>query len=336
MEPTHENKPAETSSELITQAQITKVGLKPFRFLAWAGKIMRGRIFTLAALSLLALSGVVVVSGRQELRFAAPLLDRFFSRPSSNQIAVLAVDVHQMTIRGRNISAAAREHLEQAAVEQLDQLHHIYAGWVATDEEAVGSMLLKLQVNGAGKVVRIEPLRSRLSSGDFAKVVFEEIRQWSFPVPAAQPVEITMPLLFVPKDLDANTVMQWERRTRGASQAEQKVAKLVYRSPLAAAPRATIAPAEPISANAKPESRHHVSNANDKRANSPKPTFLLVKTTQAVALRQQPRFAAERFQEIDAETELNLLERKGDWLKVRMADAGAVGFVRKEYLTPVN
>ena len=335
MEPTHENKPAETSNELITQAQIRKIRFKPFRFPAWRGKSTRGKIFILAALSLLALSAVVVVSVRQELRFAAPLLDRFFSRPSSNQIAVLAVDVHEITIRGRNISAAAREHLEQAAVEQLDQLHHIYAGWVATDEEAVGSMLLKLQVNGAGKVVRIEPLRSRLSSGDFAKVVFEEIRQWSFPVPAAQPIEITMPLLFVPKGLDANTVMQWERRTRD-SKAEQKIAKLVYGSPSAAASRATIAPTEPISAIARPESRHHVSNANDKKANSPKPTLPIVKTTQAVALRQQPRFAAERVQEIDAETELNLLERKGDWLKVRMADAGAVGFVRKEYLTPVN
>ena len=62
----------------------------------------------------------------------------------------------------------------------------------------------------------------------------------------------------------------------------------------------------------------------------------MIKTTQAVALRQQPRFAAERVHEIDAETELSLLENKGDWLKVKVAHANAVGFVRKEYITPLN
>ena len=324
MAQTHEIEPGQNNpgTELITQAQIRKIRFKPFGFLAWRGKIARGRIFTLAALSLLALPIVGLVSSRQNFRFAGPLLDRFSPPPAPSQSAVLAVDVQEMTIRGRNISAAARERLEQAAVEQIAQLHHIYAGWIATDEEAVGSMLLKLQVNGAGKVVRIEPLRSRLSSVDFARVVFEEIRQWDFPVPAAQPIEITMPLLFVPKDLDAGIVVQWERRTRD-HQVEQKIAKLVYGPPLAATLGATVAATEPTSANAK-------------KANSPKPTLSIVKTTRAVALRQQPRFAAERVHEIDAETELNLLEQKGDWLKVRIADAGAVGFVRKEYLTPVN
>jgi hypothetical protein len=62
----------------------------------------------------------------------------------------------------------------------------------------------------------------------------------------------------------------------------------------------------------------------------------VVKTTRSVALRQQPRFAAEQLHEVEAETELKLIERKGDWMKVRLADARAVGFVRKEYLAPVN
>ena len=156
----------------------------------------------------------------------------------------------------------------------------------------------------------------------------EEIRQWNFPVSAAQPIEITMPLLFVPKGLDANTVVQWERRTRD-SQAAQKIAKLVQGSSMAAG-------AGPNDVSTKPEVGRQATNANAKKTISSKPSLPIVKTTQAVALRQQPRFAAERVHEIDAETELNLLERKGDWLKVRMADAGAIGFVRKEYLAPVN
>lgn len=337
MEPTHENKPAEnkTSTALVTQAQIREMRFTRSRSLAWRDKITRGRILTLAALSILVLPIFMAVSNRQDILFTVPLLDRIFSRPSSNQSAVLAVDVHAMTIRGENISAVVRGRLERAAVEQLAQLHPIYAGWVATDEEAVGSMLLKLHVDGAGKVVKIEPLRSRLSSGDFTKVVFEEIRQWSFPIATAQPIEITMPLLFVPRGLDANTVVQWERRTR-ESDGQRKIAKLVHGSPAAAAAGATVAAAGPTSISVKPEGDRQVSSANAKKTVSPKASLPVVKTTRAVALRQQPRFAAERVHEIDAETELNLLERKGDWLKVRMADARAVGFVRKEYLTPVN
>ena len=335
MDQTHATKPAQnkTSIELVTQAQVKKIRFDRFRSRAWLGKITRARILTVVALLLLVLPIFTAVSNRQDILSTVPFLDRIFSRPSSNLSSVLAVDVHEMTIRGKNISAVARGHLQHAAVEQLAQLHHIYAGWVATDQEAVGSMLLKLHVDGAGNVVKIEPLRSRLSSSDFAKVVFEEMRQWNFPVSAAQPIEITMPLLFVPKGLDANTVVQWERRTRD-SEAEQKIAKLASGSP-AAATVATVAAVGPYSASAKPDG-HQVANVNVKKAISPKASLPVVKTTQAVALRQQPRFAAERVHEIDAETELNLLERKGDWLKVRLADARAVGFVRKEYLTPVN
>ncbi len=335
MEQTHETKPAESSNQLITLAQIRATRVKGIRWFAWLGEITRRRILTLAALLIVVLPVGMAVSNRQDFPFTAALLARIFSRPTSNESAVLAVDIHAMTIRGKNISAVARERLEQAAVEQLARLHHIYAGWAATDQEAIGSMLLKLHIDGAGKVVRIEPLRSRLSSGDFVRVVFEEIRQWNFPVGTAQPIEITMPLLFVPKGLDANTVVQWERRTRD-SEADRKIPKLARGSPSAVAAGATIAVVGPSSTSAKPEGGHQVANANAKKTVGPKPFLAVVKTTRAVALRQQPRFAAERVHEIDAETELNLLESKSDWLKVRMADARAIGFVRKEYLTPVN
>ncbi|MGH7887905.1 MAG: SH3 domain-containing protein [Candidatus Binatia bacterium] len=328
MEQTQEFKPTEASKALITLTPMGATRRKQLRFRLRLEKITRRGVLTLAALSLLALPVGLAVSNRQDLRFSLPLMEQILSRPSAQPSAVLAVDSHGMTIHGKNLSVAARKHLEQAALEQLARLHPIYAGWVATDEEAVGTMLLKIYVDGAGNVARIESLRSRLSSGDFAKVVLAEIREWNFTGASAQPFEITMPLLFVPKGLDANTVVQWERRTRD-SEADRKIAKLAHGSPALVAPR-------PSSVNAKPEDGRLVANANVKKTISSKAALPVVKTTQAVALRQQPRFAAERVHEVDAETELKLLERKGDWLKVRMADARAVGFVRKEYLTPVN
>jgi len=90
----------------------------------------------------------------------------------------------------------------------------------------------------------------------------------------------------------------------------------------------------PVTANLPKVSQEVVTRA--KVQPSPTQTFPMIKTTQAVALRQQPRFAAERVLEIDAETELSLLENKGDWLKVKVAHANSIGFVRKEYITPLN
>ena len=335
MEPTREVEPYEISYELITQAQIREIRFKRFGFTAWRGTITRGRMFALAALLILVLPVGMALSYRQDFPFTVPFLDRIFSPPSSNQSAVLAVDVHQLTIRGKNISAVARERLEQAAVEQLAQLHPIYAGWAATDEEALGSMLLKLHVDGTGKVARIEPLRSRLSSADFSRVVFEEIGQWNFPVGPGQPIEIIVPLLFVPKGLDADTVVQWERRTRD-KQAEQKLTNPAHGSPTATASRAMMPAAGPTGSGASPVGGVQLHTPNLIKPTGVQTSLPVVKTTRAVALRQQPRFAAERVHEIDADTELSLLEKKGNWLKVRIAEAAVIGFVRKEYLTPVN
>jgi Bacterial SH3 domain len=60
------------------------------------------------------------------------------------------------------------------------------------------------------------------------------------------------------------------------------------------------------------------------------------KTNRAVGLRSQPRYSAKRAYEIDADTDLTLLEDQGDWLKVRVTNAESVGFVRKEFLIPVH
>jgi hypothetical protein len=326
MEQTDATKPVETSKESMVPTLLSTARRTVLRWIAWPRRL--GRIELLAlGLAVLVPPISVIVFNRQYPHFDRPLFEGFFARPSANQSAVLAVDSHGMTIRGKNLSDAARGRFEQATVEHLARLQPIYAGWAATDEEAVGKLLLKLHVDAAGKVARIEPLQSRLSSGDFAKVVLEEMRAWNFSGASGQPAEITLPLLFVPKDLDASMVVQWERRSRGSG-VVSKVAKPQPGSP----PRDTAR----LAAAVENASRSGAQAGVAKRTVNPKPALPVVKTTRAVTLRQQPRFAAEQLQEIDAETELNLLERKGDWLKVRMADARAVGFVRKEYLTPVN
>jgi hypothetical protein len=55
-----------------------------------------------------------------------------------------------------------------------------------------------------------------------------------------------------------------------------------------------------------------------------------------VAIRENPRFSSKKVHEVNGDTQLSILENRGDWLKVRMADAGSIGFVRKEFVSPTN
>ncbi len=55
-----------------------------------------------------------------------------------------------------------------------------------------------------------------------------------------------------------------------------------------------------------------------------------------MAIRENPNFAARKVHEVDEDTELNIVENRGDWLKVKIADAGFIGFVRKEFVSPIN
>jgi len=52
----------------------------------------------------------------------------------------------------------------------------------------------------------------------------------------------------------------------------------------------------------------------------------------AIPIREFPRFAAATVQRIDRGVSLNVLEFHGSWAKVRLAPAGATGFIRREFL----
>jgi len=51
-------------------------------------------------------------------------------------------------------------------------------------------------------------------------------------------------------------------------------------------------------------------------------------------LRQEPSYGAPKSQDIDAGATISVLETKGDWLKVQAGPS--VGYVRKEYVTPLT
>jgi hypothetical protein len=288
----------------------------------------RTAVLALVAIGILGIPFGILLSSRAYL---IPTLPGSHTRLVNNSSAVLAVDTFGLTIRAKNGSVATRELFEQAAVEHLARLHHTYSRWADRNRDVMGSLLLKLTVDETGTVVGVQPVASHVANASFAKTVMADVRNWKFPQGGVEATEITVPLLFVPKGLDVDTVVQWERKVRSAEEAKTS----------ALGPR--VAGTAPISTVAEHNQRSlppvpHSDHANKTRFSKPKTEEELVaaKTNRPLAIRENPRFSSKKVHEVESDTQLSILENRGDWLKVKIADAGFIGFVRKEFVSPIN
>ena len=62
----------------------------------------------------------------------------------------------------------------------------------------------------------------------------------------------------------------------------------------------------------------------------------LLRTVRHILLREEPRFGAPSQIMLDIGARLLVLEIDGKWIKVKMEQTGAVGFVRKEFVVPID
>ena len=129
--------------------------------------------------------------------------------------------------------------------------------------------------------------------------------------------------------MDPNSVVQWER---SVFPAEQK----------------SIATPEP----AKPAAQRKTDKSTNPRTGQPgtirngsstqaaaetaRPGSIAAIANRPIALREQPLFSAKKISSGETGAQVTILERKGDWVRLRMKDSGLTGFVRKEFLTPAN
>jgi hypothetical protein len=56
----------------------------------------------------------------------------------------------------------------------------------------------------------------------------------------------------------------------------------------------------------------------------------------ATALRAEPNFSSASVTRFTIGTRVALVNDRGDWLEVRAADSGLLGYIRKEFVTPVE
>jgi hypothetical protein len=302
-----------------------------------ANNITKTTALAVGAIGILLLPMSYLISARKQLSPGLSILANTELQPSTAQNAVLAVDALDLKIEVKNAPPSAQERFENVAVRHLARLHRTYSSWYQSDEDLMGSLHLKLKIDALGKVVSIHPETSYVTNAHFTKAVMAEVRNWKFPKGVLDGAEITIPLLFVPKGMDPSTAVQWERNIRRTEEQEKIPFMLPIASDSPASKEAKQASKPvPPTTDAPRAERLQASSLRRQESRAEKEELGGFKTSQSVALREKPRFSSRTVHEVDRDTELTVLANEGDWLKVKLAAANSVGFVRKEFVAPID
>ena len=282
----------------------------------------RIRAMTIAMVGILAMPLCGLMAGDENLWDKLESLIEA-ERATKTRSTVLAVDTSGLSVRSKSASASTKELFEQAAMEHLARLHHTFNSWSERKQELMGSVSLKLLVDASGNVVRVEPENSRVNNSSFVKTVIDDVREWKFPKGSTEAAEITIPLLFIPKGMDPEMIVQWERKVRrGPGDGDA-----LSHAPIAVARQA---------ANGAEKVTGRTAVVATPKAKAQAKALIVVVANRPLPLRDNPRYSANSVREVREATQLSILETRGDWLKVRTAAGDQVGFVRKEYVSPLN
>lgn len=298
----------------------------------------RTRAMTVAMIGILAMPLCGLMAGDENLWGKLQSLVES-ERPATTESAVLAVDTKGVSVRAMNSSTAATELFEQAAMEHLARLHHTFNNWSERNQELMGSVSLKLTVDATGNVARVEPVNAHVNNSSFIQTVIDDVREWKFPNAGGVAAEIVVPLLFIPKGMDPEMIVQWERKVRGAARGYDAPRALPTAVPpnekTIALAAATVAPVQPEQKTVAAPPPSAVTPAPPTRKVMVAAKALpMVIANRPIAMRDNPRYSAGSVREVEEATELSILENRGDWLKVRAGSQ--IGFVRKEYVSPFN
>ena len=298
----------------------------------------KAALLTVLAIGILSIPVITLLAKREHLLPRLPVFIGLQSNAVNTGSAVLAVDTFGLTIQVKNASALTREIFEQAAVQHLARLHRTYSRWAEGNRDLMGSLLLRLTVDARGTVVNVDPLASQVTNDSFTKTVMDDVRKWKFPKAGVEAAEITVPLLFVPKGMDPDTVVEWERKVRSTQEGEASSADLrgATKASISAESEHSRQPAPSVSGSDRTNTTKAPSVVHLVKPKTEEKLLIAVKANRPVAIRENPQFSAKTVHEIDVDTPLSILENRGDWLKVKIADAGFTGFVRKEFVSPIN
>lgn len=203
---------------------------------------------------------------------------------------------------------------------QLQEIRALYRQEVLKNSALAGGLTLQLSIGPTGEVSHVRELSSRLNGDDFKQAVIAAASNWSFGEAVEQDLQVTCPLLFVHEGMDITTLVQWEK---SVAQPAENVAL--------AQPVGNPAPAQPAVV-----ARGGAARQNPRPATPAKSDAREFQIKYSTVLRKDPDFSSPSLASFAIGAKVTVLRRHGDWLEVRATANGQTGFIRKEFVTPVQ
>jgi len=224
-------------------------------------------------------------------------------------------------------SAVEQPNLVSKIESQLQSLREIYRLESDKNTTLMGGMTLQFDISPWGEISQVKEIASRITDTEFKKAVMAEVSKWSFEKTASDSVTVNCPLLFVREGMDITTVVQWEK-SLGQFSDRGAVAKNNLQPALQSKAAET---AKPVVANtvANPSKVSPSSSAAIRPAGT-------IYIKYATSLRREPNFSSMPLARFTPGMKVTLLSTRGPWLEVRTDDNAQSGFIRKEFVGPLD
>jgi hypothetical protein len=236
---------------------------------------------------------------------------------------------------GLNARALKGGQVEEAKIaarleSQLLGLRDFYRQESERESTLMGGMLLQLTVSPSGDVTNVKELVTRITDGEFKKAVLAEASKWTFPEIITDSTTITCPILFVREGMDITTIVQWEK-TLGQFSEKSAIAKINAQVTQQSQAPEGLKRSEPVAKTAAVSNKAKVEQNPE-----PKSLLRIFQIKHPTTIRQEPNFASVSVGKFTAGTRVTVIATSGDWVEVRADDTGLSGFIRKEFVTPVE
>jgi hypothetical protein len=212
---------------------------------------------------------------------------------------------------------------------QLHGLREFYRQESERDPTLMGGMLLQLAVSPSGDVTHVKELVSRIADSEFKKAVLAEASKWTFTEILTDSTTITCPILFVREGMDITTIVQWEK-TLGQFSEKLALAKINTQAIQQSQAPEGVKRSEPIAKAPVPI------KAKTEPSPEPKSLTRIYQIKHPTTIRLEPNFGSVSIGKFASGTKVTVIAASGDWVEVRADDAALAGFIRREFVTPIE
>ena len=221
-----------------------------------------------------------------------------------------------------NDEAVSKNRVALRIENQLHNVRELYRVELAKNPSLAGVILLQFDITPSGEVSQVRETRSKITDSEFKKAVVAEVAKWSFSDIVSESLKVDCPLLFVHQGMDITTLVRWEKAT-----ANVKEINMVQSAPVA---KGSVRNAPNLPAAVK------TASVPTRAVPGNMPSGQVYQIKYATLLRREPNFTAPALTSYTIGTKVLVQKKLGDWLEVRSADSSQTGYIRKEFVIPLE